>query len=102
MLQERSLLEKKFVRVAPHVVDSVLLLAAVCLAVLTGQYPITHAWLTVKVIALVTYIVLGMFALRRGRTKKIRVICLVAAIMTFGFMVSVALTRNALGVFSYF
>lgn len=101
MLQESGLLEKKFVRIAPHVIDTVLLLSAVVLAVLTEQYPITHPWLTVKLLALVAYIVLGVFALRRGRTKNARVIYLIAAITAFGFMVSVALTRNALGLLSY-
>ncbi len=101
MLQESRLLERKFVRVAPHVIDSILLLAAIALVVLTNQYPGVQPWLTVKVVALVAYIGLGVFALRRGRTKRTRVVCLVAAIATFGFMVSVALSRSVLGVFSY-
>ena len=101
MLQESGLLEKKFVRIAPHAIDTVLLLAAIFLAVLTEQYPITHPWLTVKVLALFAYIGLGVFALRRGKTKSARVIYLIAAVATFGFMVSVALTRNPFGFLSY-
>jgi uncharacterized membrane protein SirB2 len=101
MLQESGLLQKKFVRVAPHIIDTVLLLAAIVLVVLTEQYPITHPWITVKLLALVAYIGLGVFALRRGKTKTARVIYLIAAIATFGFMVSVALSRNALGLLSY-
>lgn len=101
MIQESGLLERKFVRIAPHAIDTVLLLAAVVLAILTEQYPVTHPWLTVKVLALVAYIVLGVFALRRGKTKSARVIYLIAAIAAFGFMVSVALTRNPLGFLSY-
>ena len=101
MLQESELLQKKLVRIAPHIIDTVLLLAAIALVVLSEQYPITHPWLTVKVLALVAYIVLGVFALKRGKTKTARVIYLIAAITTFGFMVSVALTRNALGFLSY-
>jgi uncharacterized membrane protein SirB2 len=101
MLQESGLLQKKFVRIAPHIIDTVLLLAAIVLVVLTEQYPITHPWITVKLLALVAYIVLGVFALRRGKTKRARVIYLIAAIATFGFMVSVALTRNPLGFLAY-
>ena len=40
------------------------------------QYPATHAWLTAKVIGLLAYIVLGSLALKRGRTKAIRITCL--------------------------
>ena len=100
MLQDSDLLARKLVRVAPHINDSILLLAALYLALAIEQYPITHAWLTVKVLALLAYIILGVFALRRGRTKSIRVLCFIGALAAFGFMVSVALTRDPLGVFS--
>ena len=100
MLTANPLLQLRFVRISPHVIDTVLLGSAVALAILTRQYPLTHDWLTVKFIALLAYIGFGMFALRRGRTRTIRVICLVAALTTFAFMVSVAFTRSPLGVFS--
>jgi uncharacterized membrane protein SirB2 len=101
MIQDNNLLEKKIVRIAPHVIDTVLLIAAAFLVVLTQQYPGIHSWLTVKVLALIAYIVLGMFALRRGKTKNARVSYLAAAITAFCFMVSVSLTRNPLGFLSY-
>lgn len=97
MLMESELLEKKLVRVLPHVIDTFLLLAAIGLAVLSQQYPFVEHWLTAKFIALVAYIGLGVFALRRGKTKAIRTMFLVLAIVTFGYMVSVALTRDVLG-----
>lgn len=100
MLQGSSMLDARFVRISPHVIDTVLLLAAIGLAVVTRQYPITHDWLTVKLCALIAYILLGMFALRRARTRAVRIACFVAALGMFGFMVSVALTRHPFGVFS--
>lgn len=99
MLTENPLLEAKFVRIAPHINDTILLTAAIGLAVMTQQYPITHDWLTVKVVALIAYILFGMFSLRRG-TRAMRISFFVAAILTFGFMVSIALTRNPVGIFS--
>ena len=81
---------------------SVLLLAAAVLVVITHQYPGLEAWLTVKVLALIAYIGLGVFAFRRGKTKSARVRYLAAAIAVFCFMVSVSLTRNPLGFLSYF
>ena len=101
MIQDNNLLEKKIVRIAPHVIDTVLLIAAAFLVVLTQQYPGIHSWLTVKVLALIAYIVMGMFALRRGKTKNARVSYLAAAITAFCFMVSVSLTQNPLGFLSY-
>ena len=100
MIQESTLLEKKIVRIAPHVIDTVLLISAAVLVALTQQYPGIDAWLTVKVLALIAYIGLGVFAFRRGKTKIARVSYLAAAIAAFGFMVSVSLTRSPLGFLS--
>jgi len=102
MIQENALLEKKIVRIAPHVIDTVLLISGVVLAALAQQYPGIDSWLTVKGLSLIAYIVLGVFALRRGKTKTARVSYLAAAIAAFGFMVSVSLTRSPLGFLAYF
>ena len=101
MIQENTLLEKKIVRIAPHVIDTVLLTAGVVLSVLVQQYPGIDSWLTVKSLALIAYIVLGVFALKRGKTKTARLIYLAAAIAAFGFMVSVSLTKSPLGFLAY-
>lgn len=100
MLQSSPRLTLKLVRISPHIIDTVLLASAIGLCVQTGLYPITHDWLTVKLVALVGYIVLGVFALKRGRTSEIRATFFVAAILTFAFMVSVALTREPTGFLS--
>ena len=95
MLVDSPLLQNRFVRVAPHVVDTVLLASAAWLAWFLGQVPFVHGWITAKVLALVLYIVLGMFALRRGRTKAQRAAAFVAALASFAYIVAVALTRDA-------
>jgi uncharacterized membrane protein SirB2 len=87
------------VRFLTYGIDTVLLTAALMLATLLHQYPFVHAWLTVKVALLVVYIVLGVFALKRGRTKQVRVICWLAALAVFGYIISVARTHHPLGIF---
>ena len=95
MLRESPILQARFVRIAPHVVDTALLASAAWLAWFLGQIPLVHGWITAKVLALVLYIVLGMFALRRGRTKAQRAAAFVAALASFAYIVAVALTRDA-------
>jgi len=95
MLADSPLLQKRFVRVAPHAVDSALLASAVWLAWFLGQVPFAHAWITAKVLALLLYVVLGIFALRRGRTKAQRAAAFVAALASAAYIVAVALTRDA-------
>jgi uncharacterized membrane protein SirB2 len=100
MLAGSRLLEARFVRVAPHVVDTVLLASALWLAWLIGQYPFVEGWLTAKVLGLLVYIVLGSIALRRGRTRRVRVAAFAGALAAAGYIVCVALTRDARGPFA--
>lgn len=97
MLAGSPLLNARFVRIAPHVVDTVLLASALWLAWLIRQYPFVHGWLTAKVIGLVVYVVLGAIALRRGRTRGLRIAAFIGAAATALYIVSVALTHDARG-----
>jgi uncharacterized membrane protein SirB2 len=59
--------------------------------------PSRGAWLLAKIIGLVAYIGLGMVALKPGRPPAQRALAWLAALAVFGYIVSVALTRNPLG-----
>ncbi|MEN9467022.1 MAG: hypothetical protein RL081_1023 [Pseudomonadota bacterium] len=93
MLLRPELLQRRWVRVVPHVVDTLLLGSALTMVTLSGQYPFVLPWLTAKVVALLVYIVLGAVALKRGKTRAVRSMALVGAILVFGYIVAVALTR---------
>jgi uncharacterized membrane protein SirB2 len=94
MMRESPLLAERWVRIAPHVNDTLLLAAGVWLAYALREVPGASAWLTAKLVALVVYIGLGMIALRRGRTKRVRAAAWLAALAVFGYIIAVALTRR--------
>ena len=96
MIAESDYLEKKWVKIAPHIIDTVLLVTAITLVFMI---PVDHAWLGTKVVALIFYIGFGIFALKLGKTKGQRIIAFVLAIATFGFILSVAITRSPMGFF---
>jgi uncharacterized membrane protein SirB2 len=81
-------------RVAPHVVDTVLLGSAVWLAWRSAQYPFVQLWLTAKVIALGAYVVLGKRALDPQRSARARALAFAGAVASVGYIVGVALTRS--------
>jgi len=83
----------------PHVVDTVLLLSALALAWMLRLNPLTTPWLAAKIVALLVYIVLGMVALNPQRALKLRAVAWLAALASFGYIVSVALTKSPLGFF---
>lgn len=85
----------RWLRVAPHLVDTLLLGSALWLAWRLGQYPFVDGWLTAKVLALVLYILLGSRALGRATPASQRPVYFVAALLTVGYIVGVALTHSA-------
>ena len=96
MIVDSDLLQRKWSKWFPPVVDTTLLASAIVLAVTIHQYPFVHAWLTAKIVALFLYIGLGMLALTYGKTKRIRISSWLAAQLCFMYMIAVALTKNPL------
>ena len=84
-------------RYLSYAIDTVLLTAAMMLVTILHQYPFVQAWLTVKVCLLVVYVVLGTFALKRGRTPRVRATCFFAALTVYAFIISVAIQHHPLG-----
>jgi uncharacterized membrane protein SirB2 len=94
MLRGAAFVRTRWARVAPHIVDTLLLASGVSLAALARQYPWEQGWLAAKLSALVLYIALGLLALRLGRTRAVRAGAWLAAQAVFFYMVAVALTRS--------
>lgn len=95
MLRESDMLQRRWVKVLPHIIDTLLLGSALVMVFRSGQYPFVQPWLTAKVLALMAYIVIGSVALKRGKTRAVRIWAFAAALATFAYIVAVALTRRA-------
>ena len=100
MLRAPHLLQRRWVKTAPHVVDTMLLGSAIYLSYVSNQVPFVFPWVSAKVLALLVYIVLGSVALKRGKTLAVRRTALVAALLVFAYIVAVALNKNPLPFFS--
>ena len=85
-------------RYLSYAIDTALLTAALMLATIIHQFPFVQGWLTAKVLLLVVYVVLGSFALKRGRTRVVRTSCWVAALLVYLFIVSIARAHHPLGI----
>jgi len=97
MLSSSDLLQKKWVKTLPHVVDATLLTSALIMLYVYQWSVLEQFWLQVKIVALLAYIGLGMLALKPGRPKWVRFAAWVAGLMVFLFIVSVALSRSVFG-----
>lgn len=87
------------VRYLTYTVDTILLTAALMLMTIIRQYPFVHAWLTVKVVLLVVYIVVGAMAFRSGRSTRSRFILWFLALLIYLFIISVAQAHHPFGIF---
>jgi uncharacterized membrane protein SirB2 len=92
-LQSRWL-SAHWLRVLPHVIDSLLLAAAIYLCIQLQQYPLFQPWLTAKVFALLLYIGLGIVAIRLGKRPATRFLAGGLALLVLGYIFGVAHTHS--------
>lgn len=94
MLMRSPVLDRAVVRILPHFVDAVFLLSGIGLILVLNLPVLSQPWLLTKFAAIVIYILLGMVALRRGRTLRIRATAFALAVATFGYIAGVALHKS--------
>lgn len=96
VLNASSRLQQRWVKIVPHINDTILLLSAITLAVLTHRNPLIETWLAAKIIGLVIYIMFGFIAFRLGKTRRTKITAWILAQLVFAYIVLVALTKNPL------
>jgi uncharacterized membrane protein SirB2 len=89
-------LQRAWVSRVPHLVDSLLLGSALGLSWWSGMSPAGQPWLAAKIVALIAYIALGSVALKYGRTPLQRTTAFAAALVSVGYIVLTAITKNPL------
>ena len=87
----------KVLKILPHIIDTFLLIFAIWLCVMIGQYPLTDHSLTGKVLGLVGYIAFGIIAIKQGKNWAF-----VAALISFAYIFGAAKSHSALSFFSQF
>src|SRR5690554_1964611 len=82
MWHSSPLLQKRFVKILPHIIDTLLLISALILVAHLRLTPGANPWLLAKIIALVLYIGLGVVALKHAQAE-VRKLAWVAALLVF-------------------
>lgn len=101
MLAGAGWIRTRGAKTLPHLVDTVLIVSAIALAWMLGVSPANAPWIAAKIAGLLLYIALGMVALRFGRTRTSRATAFVAAMLTFAYVVSVAITKDPRGLLGW-
>lgn len=93
-LMQSQQLTKKWLKIAPHVVDTFLLLLGVGLAVKLAINPVEQLWLAEKLLAIVLYIFTGLYALKFARNKVMQVIGYFGAMGWVLLAIRIAMTKD--------
>lgn len=91
-----TLLNKKILKIAPHIINTIMLVSGIVLAVKMGMQPGEQPWLMAKIIGLIVFIILGVAAFK-VRHPLVQKILWVDALVVFVYIVSVAITKSPLG-----
>jgi uncharacterized membrane protein SirB2 len=86
------------VRFLSYGIDIVLLSAALMLVAVLPSAVFGNGWLWAKLGLLLVYVGLGTFALKRGRTPRVRLACFIAALLVYAGMYTIARAHHPLGI----
>ncbi len=95
-LKQSAIMEKKFVKIAPHVIDTFLLLSGLALCFIIKQYPFQDAWLTEKIGAVFAYIFLATIAMKANRNKLFKTFAALGALAWVMYAAKLAMFKQAI------
>jgi uncharacterized membrane protein SirB2 len=98
LFMNSSMLSKKWVKILPHIISTILLVSGIALAVHLSLSPGSQPWLMAKIIGLIVYIGLGVAAFKVPNPNA-RKLLWVSALIVFAYIVCVAISKNPLGFF---
>lgn len=96
LMRQPVWLGKGWVRVTPHINDTLLLTFAVLLCFATRQTPLVTPWLTEKVVFVLLYILAAMFALKKAKTRPGQIIWFIIALLLFAYTANIAVHKTPL------
>ena len=94
-LADSPLRNAKWIKIAPHVIDTLLLACGVALAVMLSLSPLDNGWLMAKIVGLLAYIGFGVMAMRE-RSRRLKIVGFVAAIASVGYIFAVAYSKQVM------
>lgn len=85
-------LQNKIIKIAPHIIDTILLLSGITLVIQGNWLENEYGWILSKLILLLGYIALGVMAMRFNGVK--RWVAFAAAIACYISIFIIAITKN--------
>lgn len=88
-------LTNRWLKITPHIIDTLLLASAIGLLILKQYNVLEHNWLLAKTLVLVIYIAAGIYLFRFARQRISQICSFGIAMVSAGYIVLVALSKSA-------
>lgn len=96
LLAQSASLQKKWIKITPHIVDTLLLVLGVVMAVKLSINPVEQLWLAEKILAVFAYIFTGYYTLKLARNRTMQIIGYLGAMGWVMLIVRLAMTKQAM------
>ena len=96
LLFKSEQLNKKWVKISPHVIDTLLLVLGFTLMMKLALNPMEHQWLAEKLLAMVAYIVTGYYTLKLARNRSMQIIGYLGAMGWVLLVIRLAMTKEVI------
>jgi uncharacterized membrane protein SirB2 len=93
-LLNSGMLAKKWVKIAPHVIDTFLLLLGIMMAMKLAINPMEQLWLAEKILAVIAYIFTGYYTLKLARNRAMQIFGYLGAMGWVVLAVKIAMTKE--------
>lgn len=93
-LTDCKILHHKLVKILPHLVDTLLLISAITLVVMSDMYPWHASWVGAKLLALLAYIIAGTIFMRSEAKGRAQYSWFALSLFIAGYIVLVAFTKS--------
>ena len=87
-------LKRRWVRVTPHLVDTILLVSAIGMLIALQLSPFSEPWIRAKIVALCVYILSGSIALKRAPNEGARILAAAVALLSVTYILAVAISHK--------
>ena len=96
---DSAMLGRRWVKIMPHVINTILLASGIALALYLNMSPGDQPWLMAKIVGLIAYIGLGVVAFKAPSPTARRLLW-VSTLVVFAYIISVAVSKSPLGFFT--
>ena len=101
MLNGSAMLQKKIVKITPHIVNTLMLLTGIAIAVYLKLSPGDNPWLMAKIIGIVLFIALGV-AIVKVTNRKAKAALWLLALLVFIDIAMIAISKSPWGLLNAF